>query len=246
MWTKMSDTFWSDPRLLELGNDGFAVAARALSYCGQHLTDGRVPKGIATMLDPGGQTVAGLVRLELWRETEGGFEVVGYLDDQLSREQVLAERERARARRANVGRRGGVASGERRANVARTYEALSSPILSSPSESPSRSPVEISKEPRTADWLRLVTERAHKQFSPVEDRDVDRGRAIVIQELRKRYPTTAEWEMLGDYVAAGGMSFIDPPIPISILLKCFSDKMLEARDWHNHNRPHLNGHARKR
>ncbi|HEY4186102.1 MAG TPA: hypothetical protein VGP07_13590, partial [Polyangia bacterium] len=49
VWNRLSDQFYDDPQVEELRDDLAAFCVdmwtRALSYCGRHLTDGRVPAG---------------------------------------------------------------------------------------------------------------------------------------------------------------------------------------------------------
>lgn len=42
-WVYLDDKFHSNQKVLEVGNDGAGLFCRALSYCGDHLTDGFVP-----------------------------------------------------------------------------------------------------------------------------------------------------------------------------------------------------------
>ena len=49
-WTKLDDSFWSNPKVTAVGNEAAGAYARMLSYCGDHLTDGRVPPEMAKFI----------------------------------------------------------------------------------------------------------------------------------------------------------------------------------------------------
>jgi hypothetical protein len=51
-WVYLDDKFHSNAKVLEVGNDGAGLYARALSYCGDHLTDGFVPLAWAKTAAP--------------------------------------------------------------------------------------------------------------------------------------------------------------------------------------------------
>jgi hypothetical protein len=100
-WVLLDDGFHSNPKVLEVGNAGAGLYARALSYCGDHLTDGYVPMSWA-------RTVAApklreqLVTAGLWAEDNGGYQIKDYLEVNPSR----AEVEEMRAKKAEAGRKG--------------------------------------------------------------------------------------------------------------------------------------------
>lgn len=70
-WVSLDDKFHSNRKTVSSGNDGAGVYARALSYCGDHLTDGWVPlawaKEIARPALRKKVTACGF-----WVEVEGG------------------------------------------------------------------------------------------------------------------------------------------------------------------------------
>jgi hypothetical protein len=76
-WVQLDDKFHSNRKTVSAGNDGAGVYVRALSYCGDHLTDGWVPlawaKEIARPALRKKVTDCGL-----WVEVEGG-EVYHYM-----------------------------------------------------------------------------------------------------------------------------------------------------------------------
>lgn len=98
MWVKLSDEFWSDPVLSELGNDAFAIYARALSYCGKFLTDGRIPNHVALLLDAQGETLPILVAKGKLKPDADGYVITNYLRDNPPAAWVMREREKAASR----------------------------------------------------------------------------------------------------------------------------------------------------
>ena len=107
MWVRVDDQFPDHIKLATLGRAmplcGWLYVC-GLAFCNRQLTDGRIPKlkvhsltsfkGLANV-----ETLATLlVRSGLWEEQEHDYLVHDYLDYQLSRAEVLAEREANRAR----------------------------------------------------------------------------------------------------------------------------------------------------
>ena len=98
-WTRLDDGFWSNPKVLAAGNEAAGAYARALSYCGCHETDGKIPTDVAkfiakpkvlqTLID------AGLVELN-----GAGYVIPDYLTFNPSHESLEAKREADRRRKA--------------------------------------------------------------------------------------------------------------------------------------------------
>lgn len=94
-WVKLSDTFAEDPRLEDAGAEAFALYVAGLCYCARQLTDGYIGERPARRLwamDDPDTTIGALLAVGLWAEADGGYEVVGYLEDQPSAEQVQHQR----------------------------------------------------------------------------------------------------------------------------------------------------------
>lgn len=127
-WVRIDDGFATHPKIAELSDRAFRAHVEALCYCAQHLTDGKVPGALARSL--GKRSVDELTGGGLWEQNGVGYVIHGYLDYNPSREQVEDERRKARERRANAGRNGGVRSGEVRATSARRNEAPSPALRS--------------------------------------------------------------------------------------------------------------------
>jgi hypothetical protein len=168
-WVKLDEDFANHPKVVEAGPLGIALQVAALCYCNRHLTDGHIPRAAArSLLDFEGLAfvsghrgedvepdhVIGLVvDAGLWHEPDHGCEAcppVGrgylihdYLQQQPSREAVLAKRAQA----AEAGRKGGQAR-KRPAN--RSASEPSSETLSEPSsetEADTQAEVEAESKP---------------------------------------------------------------------------------------------------
>ena len=134
-WGRIDDHHYRHPKVGEL-DDGLrkgclALYWLAISWCNDHLTDGRVPPGIVRTLGGDRNEADELVRVGLWECDGTGYRVHDYLEFNKSREQVIAER----AQRIEAGKLGA---------AARWSGASSS---DSPSGSPSTSPSEAPSEP---------------------------------------------------------------------------------------------------
>lgn len=106
-WAALDDEFHSHPKILQVGNAGAGLFARALSYCAAHLTDGFVPDGFVRQATEGKVALARKVEEgHLWRRVEGGYEIPDYLQFNPSREQVAAKRSEISQKRSIAGRKG--------------------------------------------------------------------------------------------------------------------------------------------
>lgn len=117
MWVKLDDKLHSHPKRWQVSNAALGLHLLALSYCGDQLTDGRVPGRWASQQQDR-QEISELCSAGFWSVDGDAFEIHDFLEYNPSREQVLAERESARERMARV--RSGKRSGERRANSRRS------------------------------------------------------------------------------------------------------------------------------
>lgn len=78
-WVSLDDGFHSHPKVMAVGNAGAGLYARALSYCGDHLTDGFLTRGWARQA--GGPALC--KRLEesgFWITVEGGEQFTYVVD----------------------------------------------------------------------------------------------------------------------------------------------------------------------
>ena len=111
-YANLCDGFYDHPKIDRAGNEAAGVFARMLSYSSKHLTDGFVPKSMLTGWL--GRRLAPLLALEnegLIREAETdgetrGYLVVGYLDYNHSKTEILQRRraaaEKKRRQRAQM------------------------------------------------------------------------------------------------------------------------------------------------
>lgn len=100
-WTKLSDDSTDDPALLALPRSIRLVHFEALVWCNRHGTDGAIPRHmLVRVTDEKNPTKAAklLVAAGKWKQAEDGWEIVGFLDDQPSAEDVRNQKELARQR----------------------------------------------------------------------------------------------------------------------------------------------------
>jgi hypothetical protein len=101
-WVKIDDCASEHPKLARLSPAGFGLWVAGICYCNRNLTDGYIPDSVARrLLGVDQDVVDGLVVAGAWMLADGGYQVHDYADWQRSREEVLADREKAaeRARR---------------------------------------------------------------------------------------------------------------------------------------------------
>lgn len=102
-YVSLEDDFHSNPKVLAAGLDGAGLYARALSYCGAHLTDGYLPRAWIMGATEGRRgpinkcLAAGLIT-----ELGEDYTIRDYLEHNPSREQVIARREE----RSEAGKKG--------------------------------------------------------------------------------------------------------------------------------------------
>ena len=125
-WIRIDENFAQHPKVVRAGPLGMALHVAALGYCNRYLTDGFVPKQVASLLLDfsglgmrmwdaecfgGGEdatwelVVEDIVDAGLWETTEAGWLIHDYLDYQPSKEQVLG----VKKVRKEAGGRGGKA-----------------------------------------------------------------------------------------------------------------------------------------
>lgn len=162
-WVRLDEDFASHPKVAEAGPLGMALQVAALCYANRHLTDGRIPRAAArSLLDFEGIAVIDgmrgddveadyvigcLLEAGLWHgvdhdcetcpQIERGYLIHDYLEQQPSRDEVLAKREQTAA----AGRKGG------QARAKQTVKRPASETLSEPSsESSSETEANVQAE----------------------------------------------------------------------------------------------------
>lgn len=102
-WVKLDDSFGENPKIAQASDSALALWVTSLAYCNRNLTDGYIPSsvGLGQLRYCGGNPVPAIRELEslgLWETAEGGWYVHDYLHYQLSKDDVLAQRETTRER----------------------------------------------------------------------------------------------------------------------------------------------------
>lgn len=95
-WLRSDDQDAFAPSVLAAGNAAVGAHYRMRCWSAAQLTDGAVPRGIASIIATVDELVA-LVRVGLLVDHGDSFELVGFLDLNPTREKVLADREARRA-----------------------------------------------------------------------------------------------------------------------------------------------------
>ena len=98
-WIFLDDKFHSNPKVVAAKLDGAGLYARALAYCGDHLTDGYVPKEWAEEVAPK-RLRQRLADVGLWTENGGRYHIPDYLDFNPSRMEVEEKRRKEAERKA--------------------------------------------------------------------------------------------------------------------------------------------------
>lgn len=101
-WVKLTDDWYDDPKVINAGDQAAWLWVVGLSWCARNLTDGIIPANqiarLTTLEDPH-SAAARAVEADLFRQVDGGFEVVNYLRFQPPRAEVLGRREKDAARK---------------------------------------------------------------------------------------------------------------------------------------------------
>lgn len=114
-WARIDDGFHDHPkitRIFDRNPGAVGLLVFAISYCAKHETDGFIHAGTVARLSPiqsdRDEQVSVLLEEGALHKHEDGFVVNGYLDYNLSREQIEEKREIDRERkRAARNRKGG-------------------------------------------------------------------------------------------------------------------------------------------
>lgn len=98
-WVRLDTQFPSNPKVLELaaGKDWRAafVYVCALAYCGQHGTDGYIPRTALPFIHATKRDAETLVNVGLWIPRPGGWAVNGWDEFQQSNDETRQRRTRA-------------------------------------------------------------------------------------------------------------------------------------------------------
>lgn len=95
-WGRVDDHHYRHPKVTELDESlrkgCLALFWLAISWCNDHLTDGRVPHGAVRLLGGDVAEADELVRVGMWEYATGGYQVHDFLDFNKSKAQVDAEK----------------------------------------------------------------------------------------------------------------------------------------------------------
>ena len=114
-WFPIDDTFHSHPKRLATSPAALGLWAVAGSWSSAYLTDGRIPRHVLPLLFPDAEKLAiELVETGLWRRTSGGYRFHDWFD--WGGKRTAEETRELREKKADAGRKGGLASGATRRN----------------------------------------------------------------------------------------------------------------------------------
>ena len=99
-WFKVDDKLHSHPKVLQVPLRAMGLWVKAGAWCSDHLTDGHVPKAILPVLGGNAGDARALVGAGLWVAHGDGWVFHDWLEQNPSRAEVEAEREKNRERMA--------------------------------------------------------------------------------------------------------------------------------------------------
>lgn len=194
-WVRFESKMPTHPKVAPLSDAAFRLHMTATCWCGDHMTDGLLPRGVPASLTmaPRGKAlakvVAELVTAELWELTADGYEIHDYLVYNLSR----AQHEESLRLKAEAGRLGGVRSGQSRRSKteAEPKQVLEQVLKQNRSTTSSKSeakpkPVSVSIEPKDQN---AAAEENLRPFST--ERPVSATTAETLAQKAARYLTNA-------------------------------------------------------
>ena len=99
-WVRLDSQFPSNPKVLALVSDkayqALVVYVGGLAYAGAHGTDGFIPRSALPFIHGRTRDAETLVRVGLWNECAGGWDVQSWADYQPSVEEFQKRRDRAK------------------------------------------------------------------------------------------------------------------------------------------------------
>lgn len=140
VWFKVDDKLHSHPKTPNASLAAIGLWTLAGSWCGDHTTDGRIPSNVVASLARGAFELADeLVAAGFWVRVRDGYRFHQWLadGDGTKRNPSKKEVEAERKKKAEAGRKGGLASGRARSK----RQARASPIVPeslNPRPSPSK------------------------------------------------------------------------------------------------------------
>lgn len=100
-WAKLDDTFYDNHKVVMAGNEAAGAFCRCLSYSARYLTDGFIPA--EKLRDfASSRVIKRMVDHRLLEELDNGYWIPDYLDFNMESEKAKEEREKAKARMAEL------------------------------------------------------------------------------------------------------------------------------------------------
>ena len=105
-WVRLETALPRNPKILDLVNGGNYRAAWvyvcSIAYCGEHVTDGRIPRAALPFIHARPADARALVAARLWVETDNGYALPDWAEYQIAAA-TLEEVSRTRRRASRVG-----------------------------------------------------------------------------------------------------------------------------------------------
>jgi hypothetical protein len=134
-WFKVDDSFHAHPKVLATNPAALGLWVVAGAWSSAHLTEGYVPDhALPRLLPDSAELARALVAAGLWRKVRGGHQFHDWTDYNPTADDVRAMREK----RAEAGRKGGLASSAARSKPASKRQANGSALASPTVEPPTR------------------------------------------------------------------------------------------------------------
>ena len=185
-WFKVDDSLHSHPKAMAASLAALGFWAVAGSWSSDHLTDGFVPDHMIPLLSRGTDKLAEeLVAAGLWKRTRGGYQFHQWHEDGDGSKRNPTKKEVVdnRTKRAEAGRRGGVASGKSRSKQRSNREANASTSVRDPLNP---RPVPSSPEGTRTDTGSQSSSRRTARAWADDDDSIDLGIVELLAELTDR------------------------------------------------------------
>ena len=99
-WLNADSKMYAHPKMRAAGLEAMGLWLMGGTYSADVLTDGHVPDWIVQSWPSGPELAQRLIDAELWEPAPGGYQVLSWAEYQRTKEQVEAERKKARERKA--------------------------------------------------------------------------------------------------------------------------------------------------
>lgn len=203
-WFKVDDNLHSHPKARRAGLEAMGLWALAGSHCMSYLTDGVVEGWFVEAWPRGAKLAAQLVKVGLWEVHPDGWSFHDWDGFQPTREKVLAEREKTKARVERF--RNGASNGVTNSVGTSSPVPVPSPDFYSPSKSQSRSnrasvstdAIEVSEWTRKLaaqkgiTSLRVIVDAIHSHTSCTVTADQAWQLCVLLLDKAKTYPTNPQ------------------------------------------------------